>query len=78
MKLMRKPIGKIYRLRWEDCVKSDAGTVERNSHWREIAEDRWQNFCLVVWYSMVETKEKKNKRNKINFQLEDKNEKIIL
>jgi exonuclease III len=46
----RRPLGRP-RLRWEDCVKKDTETVEPNSHWRDLAEDRdrWQYVYLEVW-----------------------------
>jgi len=35
----KRPLGRP-RLRWENCVKKDAGIVEPKSHWQKIEEDR--------------------------------------
>lgn len=56
----RRPLGRPC-LRWGNCVKKDVGTVEANSHWQILAEDRdrWQSVYLAIWSRMAETKKEK-------------------
>ncbi|VVC38393.1 Endonuclease/exonuclease/phosphatase,Reverse transcriptase domain, partial [Cinara cedri] len=46
----KKPHGRL-RLRWEDCVKRDAESIEPEIPWRVATEnrDRWRKICLTVW-----------------------------
>ncbi|VVC32210.1 Hypothetical protein CINCED_3A014313 [Cinara cedri] len=46
----KRPLGRP-RLRWEDCVKRDAESIEPEIPWRVAAEnrDRWREICLAVW-----------------------------
>lgn len=46
----KRPFGRPH-LKWNDCVGKDVETVELDSHWRELAEnrDRWQYVYVAVW-----------------------------
>lgn len=52
----KRPLGRP-RLRWEDCVKVDAGSIKPKVPWRIAVEDRdgWREICLAyliinIWY----------------------------
>lgn len=46
----KRPLGRPC-LRWEDCVKRDAGSIKLKIPWIVAAEDRdgWREICLAVW-----------------------------